>query len=174
MLPGVQTLPEGLHLRPATPADAPFLAALYRSTRWDLRLIDGEEGFVESLMEQQQQAQTAGYGEACPDAFTFIIEKLGERIGRVMVLFGEQEVRILDISLIPEARGRGLGRAVLMALQRAAEQVKAPLTLCVWRHHPAARQFYASLGFQRVALDPVVEQLVWLPEPLHQSQAPIR
>ncbi|GAB0056267.1 hypothetical protein SIID45300_00572 [Candidatus Magnetaquicoccaceae bacterium FCR-1] len=170
MLPGVQSLPEGLRLRPATSADAAFLASLYRSTRWDLRLVDAEHERIESLIDFQQQAQTSGYGESHPDAFTFIVEKLGDRIGRVMVLFGEQEVRILDISLIPAVQGRGLGGAVLQALQRAAEQVKTPLTLCVWRLNPEARQFYVSLGFQRVSLDAVMEQLVWLPSLLRQGR----
>lgn len=160
----IQALPDGLRLRPAGSADEPFLASLYRSTRDDLRLMDAEEEFVEWLIGLQEKAQTNGYGEAHPDALTFIIEKLGERVGRVIVAFGEQEVRVVDISLIPAVRRLGFGKTVFQALQQAADRVKTPLTLCALRHNTAANAFYRGLGFQVAASGPVVDLLVWYPK----------
>ncbi|WP_130473027.1 GNAT family N-acetyltransferase [Candidatus Magnetaquicoccus inordinatus] len=163
MLQNSNSLPDGLSLRPARPDDEPFLAVLYRSTRQDLRLIDAEDDFIEHLIGLQQQWQTVSYGENNPDAFVFIVEKLGDRIGRVIVHFGEQEVRIMDISLIPKVRHQNLGTGIMQALQRAATQVKVPLTLCVAKHNGIAKQFYARLGFQLAASDNMVDLLVWQP-----------
>lgn len=166
MLPGIQTLAQGLGLRPARLGDAAFLASLYRSTRWDLQLLDAEKDFIETVLDMQQNAQTVGYGDDHPDAMNFIVEKLGESVGRVMVLFGPNEVRVLDLSLVPAVRGLGFGTAVLRALQQAADQVKSPLSLCVLRHNQAARQLYYTLGFKLAASDPMVDLMVWYPEML--------
>ena len=78
-----------LGMRPARPSDSGFIESLYRSTREDLRLVDAEDDFIEALITMQQQAQTVGYGNLFPNAMTFIVEKQGEPIGRVMVYLME-------------------------------------------------------------------------------------
>ena len=54
------TIPDGLYLRPSTAADKPFLEKLHHSTRQDLQFIDGEQDFIESIVEMQFKAQTPG------------------------------------------------------------------------------------------------------------------
>ncbi|MBF0098011.1 MAG: GNAT family N-acetyltransferase [Magnetococcales bacterium] len=163
MLQNSNALPDGLTLRPSRPEDEPFLAILYRSTRPDLRLLDAETEYIDHLIDLQRQWQTAGYGENNPNALIFIVEKLGDRIGRVIVHFGEQEVRVMDISLLPVVRKQNVGTGIMQALQRAAAQIKVPLTLCVAKHNGAAKQFYARLGFQLAASDTMLDLLIWYP-----------
>lgn len=67
------------------------MESLYRSGRDDLRLINAEPEFVEELIDMQFRARTAGYGEAFPNAFYFVVEKLGERIGQITVDSGDAQ-----------------------------------------------------------------------------------
>ncbi|MFZ2403628.1 MAG: GNAT family N-acetyltransferase [Methylobacter sp.] len=156
-------LPNNMNIRPAREEDSGFIESLYRSSRDDLRLIQAEDDFVEELILMQHKAQNQAYGEMYPNAFYFVVEKQGEKIGRIIVDFGHNEVRLLDITFIREARGKGFGSGVIKALQYAASQTKAPLTLSVHRSNPGARRLYLSLGFRVEQSDPMVEQLAWYP-----------
>ncbi|MEO5374715.1 MAG: GNAT family N-acetyltransferase [Alphaproteobacteria bacterium] len=156
-------LSQGLLMRPSRPSDADFLAALHRSTRADLWMVDAERDFIETLIEQQQKFQTIGYGDAYPNALYFVIERLGERVGRVAIDFDYDEVRILDIAFIPAVHGLGYGTAILRDLQGIATRVGAPLTLSVMRGNGRAAQFYLALGFKVAQRLPLVDVMVWLP-----------
>lgn len=158
-------LAAGLAMRPARASDSGFIESLYRSTRNDLRLIDAESDFVEALIDQQFRAQTAGYGEMYPDAMHFIVEKHGEAIGRVILDFSNNEVLIVDIALIPAARGKGFGRGVLRGLQVTAAKVQAPLVLSVHPANFAAKRLYLGLGFRVEQSTPMSERMAWYPAP---------
>lgn len=157
-------LPDGLYMRPARDSDRIFMESLYKSTRDDLRLIDAEEDFIEELIDMQQNAQSEGYGDKFPNAMYFIIEKHNERVGRVVVDFGPNEVRLVDIAIIPAARGNGFGKGVIQALQMAAAKICVPLTLCVYKTNVDAYRLYLSLGFQVADTSPTNDMLMWYPE----------
>lgn len=163
MLPGTSNLPDGLSLRPAGPSDQPFIQSLYASTRNDLRLVDGERDFVESLIDMQFQAQSTGYGSQFPNAMYFIVEKLGERIGRVTLDFGTNEVRLVDIAFITAARGKGYGTTVLKAIQHTAAKIRAPVALSVMKTNLAVKRLYLGLGFRTEESGPIYERMVWYP-----------
>jgi ribosomal protein S18 acetylase RimI-like enzyme len=163
MFAGASQLPDGLSLRPETPGDSAFLARLYNERRDDLRLVDGSRDFVESLIGMQHTAQVEGYGSQFPNAMYLVVEKSGERIGRICLDFGPNEVRLVDVAFLAAARGRGYGTAVVKALQTAAAQVRAPLTLAVAINDPAAQRVYAALGFRVESTGPMHHHLVWYP-----------
>jgi len=135
------SLPSGLNLRPQRDADAAFVAKLYNSLRDDLRLAVAEADFIEELIEMQFRAQREGYGQQFPNAMYFIVESHHEQIGRVAVDFGQNEVRMIDLALIPAARNKGHGTAVIRALQMAANKVRTPLTLSSCRTIPWPHSF---------------------------------
>jgi ribosomal protein S18 acetylase RimI-like enzyme len=162
MIPGMH-LPDGLSLRPAGPGDSGFIESLYHSTRDDLRLLDAEPDFIETLIESQFQAQTEGYGESYPNAWHFIIEKQKERIGRLILDFETDGVRIVNLAFIQIARGRGYGSHILRGLQQAAIATCAPLLLTVSMDNPGAKRLYTQLGFITERTFSVYEQLVWYP-----------
>ena len=156
-------LSDGLGIRPSRDADKPFIKSLYNATRDDLRLIDAESDFVEALIEQQQQAQTVGYGDQFPNAMYFIVEKLNERIGRVVIDFGSNEIRIVDIAFIPQARNKGYGTTVIRALKQAAGTACAPLVLTVYKSNSVAKRFYEQEGFKVEQSDQMTELMAWYP-----------
>jgi ribosomal protein S18 acetylase RimI-like enzyme len=158
--------PKGLHIRPSTPADKPFLEKLHRSVREDLQWISGDRELVESIIEMQFVAQTQGYGSQFPNALYFIIEKHHQPIGKATVDFGVNEVRLVDIAFVPEARGHGFGPAIIQSFQTAAAQTGAPMTLTVDSHNVSAKNVYLQLGFQTESVTPPYEFMVWYPPAL--------
>ena len=163
MLSGSLKFQGGLSLRPMGTSDNAFVESLYRSTRDDLRMLDAEEEFIEEFIDFQQHAQTEGYGDMFPNAMYFIAEHHNERIGRVVLDFGQTEIRVVDIALIPAVRGKGYGGQVLQAVQIAAGKLMAPVTLSVRFDNLHAKQLYARLGFVVEDAQIPYERMVWYP-----------
>lgn len=135
-------------LRPITPEDDSFLAGLYASTRADeLAITDWSEAQKAAFCRMQFDAQTAHYREHYPGALLQIVEQDGVAIGRLYVANWESEIRIMDIALLPEHRGAGLGTQLVRALQDEARSAGKTLTIHVERFNPALR-LYERLGFQ--------------------------
>jgi ribosomal protein S18 acetylase RimI-like enzyme len=158
------SMQSGLVIRPSNGRDKPFLMNLYNSTRDDLKHVDGSNDFIEELIEMQFKAQFEGYGEQFPNAFYFVIEKQQEKIGRIAVDFGHNEVRIIDIAFIKAARNKGYGSVVINALKSAAEQNKVPLTLTVLSSNISAIKLYQKLGFKIIDNKLPHSLMMWLPE----------
>lgn len=163
MISGGMKFQGGFGLRPMNASDNAFIESLYRSTRDDLRMLDAEEDFIEEIIGMQRHAQTEGYGDMFPNAMYFIAEYHNESVGRVVLDFGPNEVRVVDIALIPAARGKGYGSQVLQAVQAAAGKVMAPVTLTVRADNLGAKQLYARLGFVVDAAQIPYERMVWYP-----------
>ena len=71
----------------------------------------------------------------------------GEDAGRLYVARWEDEIRIVDIALLPEFRGRGLGGELLRELKAEADAAGKPLSIHVEANNPA-RPWYERLGFR--------------------------
>jgi GNAT superfamily N-acetyltransferase len=139
-----------ISLRPITPEDVSFLARVYASTRWDELAPTGwsdEEKAV--FCRRQFDAQSAHYRENYSGASLQIIERDGISIGRLYVAHWEKEIRIVDISLLPEHRGSGIGTKLLHGLQEEARSAGKSLSIHVERFNPALR-LYLRLGFQQI------------------------
>ncbi|KDD67821.1 acetyltransferase [Pseudomonas mandelii PD30] len=154
---------EGLVVRPSRTSDGPFLQRLYQAARPDLQWIDDEREVVEQVVAQQFQVQEQGLGERYPNAMHYVVEKLDTAIGALTTDFGPNEIRVLYLAFIPQARGQGYGRKVLQGVQKAAQQVRCPVATVVWANNPRARQHYLALGFQVEERNPAAERLVWYP-----------
>ncbi|QYG02085.1 MULTISPECIES: GNAT family N-acetyltransferase [Massilia] len=149
-----------LRLRPALPDDEDFLKTLYASTRDDLRLA-AEPPLLDMLLDMQWRAQRAGYRQGFPGADDTIIEAGGAPLGRLLVDRGTRPWRIVDIALLPAARGLGHGAAVLGALQEHAAAEGAALALTVRLDNPGARRLYRACGFVPAESDALSEQMIW-------------
>jgi ribosomal protein S18 acetylase RimI-like enzyme len=69
--------------------------------------------------------------------------------GRLYVDRREKEIRIVDIALLPEFRGRGIGTSILQNLIAEAGTAGQTLTIHVEQHNPAMR-LYQRLGFRMI------------------------
>ena len=136
-------------LRIATADDAPFIRSLFHAARVDAFLAAGlPQATLDMLLEQQFQAQARGYAAQFPDAVSLIVCDRHEPVGRLTLLTGDRSWRIVDIVLLPAARGRGIGTGVIEAVLRAATAEGArEVTLSVLSDNTAARRLYGRLGF---------------------------
>ena len=139
-----------ISLRPITPEDVSFLAGVYASTRAEELAVTGWSDEDKAVFCRRQfDAQTAHYRENYPGASLQIIERDGISIGRLYVAHWEREIRIIDIALLPEHRGAGIGTKLLGELQEEAKAAGKALSIHVERFNPAL-QLYQRLGFKVV------------------------
>jgi ribosomal protein S18 acetylase RimI-like enzyme len=136
--------------RPISPEDQPFLARLYASTRWDEVAQTGwdlEE--QDRFLRMQFAAQHKFYMEQFSGADFHIVELQDEPIGRLYVDRREDEIRIIDIALLPEHRNKGIGSALLKNILAEAHSAALPVRIHVERNNPALG-LYQRLGFREI------------------------
>lgn len=148
-------------MRLACSDDKFFLSTLFKSTREFFQLAGAESEDIDAMIASQQVLQMNSYMHSFPDATHFIIEYQNERVGRVIVDFGDKSMHLVDIAFLTEARGKGYGKTVIKALQQIATENATPITLVVEQGNKAARAFYSKLGFTLKSVTPPHELLVW-------------
>ena len=135
-------------LRPTTPADRAFLLEVYASTRAEeLAPVPWSDEQKAAFLEQQFSAQDHHYKTHYDNTAYDVIVVDGEDVGRLYVGRWSEEIRIVDIALLPQHRGRGIATALLADLIAEAEAASKPLTIHVERTNPAIA-FYERLGFR--------------------------
>lgn len=136
-----------VELRPATDADRPFLAAVYASTReQELAAVPFTPEQRQAFLDHQFAAQSHHYAEHYRDASYDVIEVDGMPAGRLIVGRWPRELRIVDVALLPDFRGRGVGTRLLTPLLAEADARDVPTTIHVEQQNPAQR-LYRRLGF---------------------------
>jgi GNAT superfamily N-acetyltransferase len=137
-----------MRLRRATDGDRDFLLEVYGSTRAaELALVDWDDATKRAFVEQQFEAQDSYYRRYYPGATFDVVMVDGEPSGRLYVDRWADEIRVIDIALLPAARGRGVGTTLLRSLMDEARAAGKPLTIHVEHGNPA-RRLYERLGFR--------------------------
>jgi GNAT superfamily N-acetyltransferase len=151
----------GVRYRPATDDDLPFLAAVYASTRLEEIAAAGWPPEVQSaFLAHQFDAQHRHYRQHYPDAEWLVIERDGEGVGRLYLEEWKDQLRLIDIALLPDARGAGLGSAILADLMAQAKAAGKPLTIYVEKSNPAML-LYLRLGFVAIDEHGVYDLMEW-------------
>ena len=105
---------------------------MYASTRAEeLALVDWNDAQKETFVRAQFDAQDAWYREAYAKASFDVVLVDGEPAGRLYVHRGPSEIRIVDIALLPEHRGGGIGTSLLEELSAEADAAGKSLTIHV-------------------------------------------
>lgn len=140
-----------VRLRPVTDQDREFLVALYASTRdEELSQVEWAEGQREAFVRMQFDAQDSQYRLHNPGGSFDVIEVGGRSAGRLYVDRRPGDLRIVDISLVPEFRSHGVGSRLLLGLFDEAAASGRMVSIHVEVHNPAAA-LYTRLGFVAVA-----------------------
>lgn len=139
-----------VELRDVVPADRPFLRAVYGSTRWEeLEPTGWSDADKNAFLDQQFAAQDAHYTSNYDGATFSVVVVDGFPAGRLYVARWPEEIRIVDIALLPAVRGRGIGTSLLRELIDEAAAAGKRVSIHVERENPALR-LYERLGFARV------------------------
>jgi ribosomal protein S18 acetylase RimI-like enzyme len=152
-----------LALRPMTAADVEFSFAVFASTREEeashLPLDEaGKQQFLRSQFELQHTDYQANY----PRADYQIVERDGIPIGRLYVDRQLDQILIVDIAVLPEYRGAGIGTVLMSEILNESRQTGKPVRLHVELFNPAMR-WYERLGFREIENVSVYALMEWLP-----------
>jgi ribosomal protein S18 acetylase RimI-like enzyme len=134
-------------LRPRTDADMEFLHRLYGTTREEeLKQVDWTAEQKAAFVDHQFWAQHRHWEENYQDTRWDVIERAGRPIGRLYVARWPEEIRIVDISLLPEHRRGGVGTRLLRDLLAEGDASGRKVSIHVEVFNPA-RRLYERLGF---------------------------
>lgn len=140
--------PSGILCRPAEAGDREFLFEVYASTRTEeLAQVPWPEAQKRAFLFQQFEAQDHEYRRAYPDGVFSVIVVGGERVGRLYLRHAASDTRIVDLALLPGARGRGVGSALLSELALDADRRHRSLSIHVEVFNSGARRLYERFGF---------------------------
>src|SRR5690242_16314624 len=117
-------------LRPVQEEDEELLLELYSSTRVDeLAPLGWSADQQAAFLTQQFNAQHQYYQANYPHADFLIILVNGQPAGRLYVDRGADEIRLIDIALLPEHRGAGIGSGLIKELLAEAQQACKPIRI---------------------------------------------
>lgn len=154
----------GPTLRDEQAADLPALRDMFRQQRSDdFAALPLDDAAKIALIDQQFSAQRSDYRHRFPEMRLLVLVEQDQIVGRLYLAKTGDELRILDIALRPGHCGRGLGTALLKAVQAHAAGRSLTVGLQVYRHNRAAA-LYQRLGFMPVAANDIAWQMVW-PQP---------
>ena len=141
-----------IQLRSITDNDSEFLYQVYRSTREEEMALTGwTEEEIEHFLRMQFKFQNASYFKDYHNATFDIILYNNIPVGRFYVDRGKNEIRIIDIALLPQYRRKGIGSQILKDLLEEAKQQQGLLSLHVEYNNPAMI-LYEKLGFEKKEL----------------------
>lgn len=150
-----------IRTRPVHEDDAPFLRTLFNSVEEE-RLGFGSFGNHEKsrLLNTEYRAFQAHYQDVDLEKDDVILTCDDTPVGRMIVLQNSEEIRLAELMLIPELRGKGLGTALIQGLQAESQMSNRPLRVLVFKLNAAIR-LYKRLGFYKIEENPTHELLEW-------------
>ena len=141
--------PSNITLRPVGPDDYDFLVEVYGSTRVEeLALVPWSEEQRQLFVRSQFSAQQDHYVKTYPGASHDVIMSDNRRVGRLYVARLDQEIRIIDITVLPAERNGGIGSYLLKQLIDEANRSGKITRIYVEEFNPSLRLF-ERLGFSQ-------------------------
>jgi ribosomal protein S18 acetylase RimI-like enzyme len=149
--------------RLAGPRDEELIHRLFASSRAsELELGGLAPAQVEALLRMQLVARDRQYRGADADVEHTVVVVDGEDVAALWVARDGARIHLLDIAVLPEQRGRGIGTALIRELQEEAAATGCTLHLHVARTNAAAA-LYAHLGFHATGGDDMHQAMTWAP-----------
>ncbi len=150
-------------LRPAEAADLDFLLRVYASTRAEeLKLTNWTDEQKAQFVQMQFTAQKKYYEENYAGAEYSIILSGHVPAGRLYLHRTSDEIRVMDIALLPEFRRRGIGSFLFNRLFAESRETGKSVGIHVEIFNPA-QHLYQRLGFQKIADKGVYHFYQWKP-----------
>jgi len=152
-----------VNCRIASEGDREFVFSVYASTRTEeLARVRWTLEERERFLRQQFRAQDHSYRTNYPGAEFLIIVVDGADGGRLYLHRRLEEIRIMDVALLPGFRRQGIGTYLLKELLREGQTSSRIVTIHVETFNPALR-LYQRLGFTQVAENGVYLLMEWRP-----------
>ncbi len=152
---------EGVTFRPAGPDDESFLLGVYASTReQELAMTGWNQTQQDAFIRMQFAAQQTHYRAHFPQGDHRIILVNGQAAGRLYTAETDEEIRILDITMLPSHRSAGIGSPIIKGLLARASETGKRVRIYVETYNRSVRLF-ERLGFARIEDDGVNILFEW-------------
>jgi ribosomal protein S18 acetylase RimI-like enzyme len=143
--------PKAFALRPVLQEDEDFLSEVYASTRTDELIQTGwDEALQRAFLTQQFTSQQQYYKDRFPEGEHQIILVNNLRAGRIYVAGSDKEIRILDLTLLPQYRNAGIGTSILQDILTEAKTSRKPVRIYVESFNRSLGLF-ERLGFRKAS-----------------------
>ncbi len=148
-------------LRPVSDDDHDLLLRIYAASREiELSMVPWDAEVKRTFIEHQLNAQTAYYREHYADATHDLILLNGKPAGRLYVDRRPETIAILDITVLPEYRKRGIGTTLIKQLRDEAGASGRRVTVYIETFNPSQKLF-RDLGFDAIAEEGVNLKFEW-------------
>lgn len=152
-----------IDFRPISDGDIHDLKEIYASTRQDeMQIVPWSDSEKETFLQNQFQAQHQFYQDQFRDAEYWMILLQNHPIGRFYVDRRQDEIRIIDIALLPSYRSQGIGSMLLQQILDEGKTSQKPVRIHVEQNNRALG-LYKRLGFQKKSENGVYFLMEWLP-----------
>jgi GNAT superfamily N-acetyltransferase len=151
-------------LRPAHALDEAFLYEVFCTT-WAHRVAAlPNQNLARHVLRIQHIAQEREFSSRHPDHQKLVVLVGNEPAGRLYLDDDGASMQLLDLTLIPRFRGRGLGSGIVSGVCEQAAAGGRTLKVRVVRADATATGLW-SPGFRRVAADDLADHLEWTATP---------
>jgi GNAT superfamily N-acetyltransferase len=152
---------ERIELRPTTKADRNFLLEVYEASRaFELQFVDWDDKTKRVFIEHQFDAQDAHYREHYADATFDVVLVDGCPAGRLYLYRGEKQIAIMDLTLLPEFRGRSIGGKLISRILEDARSSGRSVRVFLENFNPY-KPVFIKFGFEIVEDDGVTQRYEW-------------
>ncbi len=160
-----------LQLRSLTANDMPQLQRIYASSRSDEPLLNlWPQEHLPAFLQSQCHAQHQHYTQHYAGAEFKLLEMDGQLAGRLYWQCQPNALRLIEITLLPEFRARGVGTLLVQHLQAVAAQHRLPMALQVACTNQRALALYQRLGFALGDTDGVFYAMQYAPIKASQAE----
>lgn len=140
-------------LRAVTLEDQAFLLEAYASARApEMAMVPWSDEQKAAFLKLQFEAQDSYYRAQFPTAEFQVIMNDDIPVGRLYVLRAADEIRILDITILPHSRSQGIGTSLIKPLIEEATAANLHVTIWVENFNPS-QTLFRRLGFSLLQED---------------------
>ncbi len=144
--------------RQVCPADDALLLRLYAASREsELSQVQWPAEQKHAFVAMQFEAQRRHYQLTYPNGSHQVICADDAPVGRIWSCELSDELRIMDITVLPDFRGRGIGSSVLREIVAESERLEKPLRIWIETWNPS-QIIFQHFGFVPVGNDGVNTQ----------------
>ena len=137
-----------LHYRPVADVDGPALFRLFLQVHAaEIGALAADAGTRQALASMQYVEQRVRARAEFPDAVDLAIERDGTVCGRVATVMRAGGIQLIQLAVLAEERGHGIGTAAMQRIARIAEDHGCAIWLRADAGSCDCRAFLERIGF---------------------------
>jgi ribosomal protein S18 acetylase RimI-like enzyme len=151
------------YLRACTEADEAFVYDVFCTT-WESEVAAlPNQNLAQHVLRIQHISQERRFAGRFPDHQRYVVMEGDQPAGRLYVDETGPVLQVIDLTLMPQFRDRGIGTRIFGDLFAHAERHGLTVRLRVERRNERATMLYTSLGFELVSMDDLDNFFEWVP-----------